>query len=311
VLAGRLTLDFLLVFLGYVAALYKPIKALSKLSTVITRGIAAGDRVTEVLDRDPDVRDRPDARVVTRVYGQIDFEQVTYSYGREPVLQDLTLRVEAGERLALVGPTGAGKSTLAALVPRLMDPTAGAVRLDGVDIRRLTLASLRAQVSLVLQDCLLLDGTLYDNVACGRPGATEAEVNRAIRLALVDEFAGRLPDGVDTLVGERGASLSGGQRQRVAIARAIVRDAPILVLDEPTSALDAASEELIVAALDRLPADRTTLVIAHRLSTVRRADHLAVLAGGTVVEYGAPDDLLRVDGPFARLAGAQGIRSTV
>jgi ATP-binding cassette, subfamily B, bacterial len=311
VLHGDLTLEFLLVFMGYVASLYKPIRALSKLSTVLTRGIAAADRVTEVLSSAPDVRDRPDARVVPRVHGRLDFEQVCYSYGREPVLRDLSLRVEAGERLALVGPTGAGKSTIAALVPRLMDPQRGVVRLDGTDLRRLTLASLRAQVSLVLQDCLLLDGTLFDNIACGRPGATQAQVRRAIRLALVDEFSDRLPDGLDTVVGERGASLSGGQRQRVAIARAIVRDAPILVLDEPTSALDAQSEELIVAALERLPADRTTIVIAHRLSTVRRADQVAVLADGRVVEHGSPADLISAGGRFADLAGAQGLRAPV
>ncbi len=304
VLHGQLNLSVLLVFLGYVATLYKPLKALAKLSTALSKGLAAADRVLDVLNREPEVRDRPDAVAAGPLVGRIDFENVTYSYGREPVLRDFTLTVQPGETLALVGPTGAGKSTVAALVSRLMDPQRGVVRLDGMDVSGLTLGSVRPQVSLVLQDCVLLHGSLRDNIECGRPGATDAEIRRAARLALVDEFADRLPDGLETLVGERGASLSGGQRQRVAIARAILRDAPILVLDEPTSALDALSEQLIVRALDQLPAGRTTLIIAHRLSTVRRADRVAVLEDGRIVEIGPPDQLLASHGRYADLAAA-------
>ena len=305
VLNGQLDVAVLLVFLGYVATLYKPLKALAKLSTALSKGIAASDRVLDVLDREPEVRDRPDAVAAGPLTGRIDFEAVTYSYGREPVLRDFNLSIDAGETLALVGPTGAGKSTVAALVSRLMDPQSGVVRVDGKDLRELTLTSLRSQVSLVLQDCVLLHGSLRDNIACGSPGATDSQIRRAARLALVDEFADRLPDRLETMVGERGASLSGGQRQRVAIARAILRDAPILVLDEPTSALDSLSEQMIVQALAQLPSGRTTLVIAHRLSTVRRADRVAVLEKGRIAEVGSPQQLLRANGLYADFAGAQ------
>ena len=305
VITGRLTVAVLLVFVGYVSSLYKPVKALSKLSIVLSRGMAAADRVLDVMAELPEVDDRPGAPALRRVSGQVELDGVTFSYGREAVLAGLDLQVAAGETVALVGPTGAGKSTIAALVPRLMDPQRGVVRLDGHDVRRMRLDSVRAQVSLVLQDCILLDGSLRDNIACGLRGATETQVGRAARLALVDEFASRLPDGLDTRVGERGAALSGGQRQRIAIARAILRDAPVLILDEPTSALDAASEETIVAALGQLPAGRTTIVIAHRLSTVRGADRVVVIEAGTVAEQGPPQDLLLRGGPFARLWLAQ------
>jgi len=306
VLSGDMDVAVLLVFLGYVSSLYKPVKALAKLSTTMSKGAAASERVLEILRLTPEVRNAPDAVPSPRLTGRVDFEDVTFSYGREPVITGLNLHIEPGETLALVGRTGAGKSTIAALVPRLMDPQQGRVCLDGVDVRGLELATVRAQVSLVLQDCVLLHGSLLDNIACGRPGAGEAAVRRAARLALVDEFAARLPVGLDTPVGERGVSLSGGQRQRVAIARAILRDTPILILDEPTSALDVESESLIAEALERLPSGRTTLIIAHRLSTVRRADRIAVLERGNLVEQGAPEYLLRSGGEFARLAAAAG-----
>ncbi len=306
VLAGHMSVAVLLVFLGYVSSLYKPLKALARLSTVTSKGTAAAERVRAILDLTPDVRTAPDAVPAGRLSGRIDFDNVTFSYGREPVIQDFTLHVAPGETVALVGKTGAGKSTIASLVPRLMDVQEGRVLLDGVDVRRLQLDTVRSQVSLVLQDCVLLHGSLLDNIACGRPGAPESAVRRAARLALVDEFAGRLPLGLDTPVGERGVSLSGGQRQRVAIARAILRDTPILILDEPTSALDVESESLISEALEQLPRGRTTLIIAHRLSTVRRADRIAVMEGGRLVEEGAPEALLRSGGHFARLTATDG-----
>lgn len=306
VLSGSMSVSVLLVFLGYVSSLYKPVKALAKLSTTTSKGAAAAERVMEIMRLTPEVGNAPDAVTAPRLAGRVDFEDVTFSYGREPVITGLNLHIEAGETLAMVGRTGAGKSTIAALVPRLMDPQEGRVCLDGIDVRGLELGTVRAQVSLVLQDCVLLHGSLLDNIACGSPGATEAAVRRAARLALVDEFASRLPLGLDTPVGERGVSLSGGQRQRVAIARAILRDTPILILDEPTSALDVESESLIAEALERLPRGRTTLIIAHRLSTVRRADRIAVLEAGQLVEQGAPEDLLRSGGHFARLAATQG-----
>jgi len=306
VLDGHMSVAVLLVFLGYVSSLYKPLKALAKLSTVTSKGTAAAERVLDILAMTPDVRNAPHAVAAGSLAGRIDFENVTFSYGRESVISGLDLHIDPGETLALVGRTGAGKSTIAALVPRLMDPQEGRVLLDGMDVRGLELETVRAQVSLVLQDCVLLHGSLLDNIACGRPDATEEAVRRAARLALVDEFADRLPLGLDTPVGERGVSLSGGQRQRVAIARAILRDTPILILDEPTSALDVESESLISQALEQLPSGRTTLIIAHRLSTVRRADRIAVLEGGRLIEEGAPEHLLRSGGHFARLTATQG-----
>ncbi len=305
VISGRLSLGVLLVFLSYLGSLYKPIKAIAKLSTVTTKGVAAAERVFEVLSTTPQIVERPGAPHLPRATGRVDFVGVRFAYGSSVVLDGIDLAVQPGERLAVVGPTGAGKSTLVSLVPRLADPQAGAVTIDGVDLRSASLASVRAQVSMVLQDSVLLRGTLRDNVAAGRPGASNAEIDRAVRLALVDEFASRLPDGLDTMVGERGATLSGGQRQRVAIARAILRDTPILILDEPTSALDAETEEHIAAAFANLPTDRTTFVIAHRLSTVRSADRIVVLEGGRIVEQGSHGELLALRGRYRRLADLQ------
>jgi ABC-type multidrug transport system fused ATPase/permease subunit len=276
------------------------------MSNVTSKGMAAAERIRDVLDTPAELADHPDA-VRRPVDGAVEFRSVSFSYGREPVLDGLSLRIEPGQNVALVGPTGAGKSTVAALIPRLMDVDEGAVLVDGIDVRRHGLESLRGQISTVLQDSALLDGTLADNIRCGAPGATDRSVRAAARLALVDEFAARLPDGLDTHIGERGANLSGGQRQRVAIARAILRDAPVVILDEPTSALDPLSEELLLAALDNLPTGRTRLVIAHRLSTVRSADRIFVLDGGRVVQAGTHDELVGVPGLYSRLVG----RSTV
>lgn len=304
VLEGRLSLGVLLVFLSYLGSLYKPIKSLSKLSQTISKGAAAAERITEVMTTPLDIVDRPGA-VPVPVRGDVELRSVSFSYGREPVLDDLSFRVEAGQTVALVGPSGAGKSTIAALIPRLLDVDGGQVLVDGVDVRDHPLASLRGRIALVAQDAVLLDGTLRENLVCGHPGASDRDVERAARLALVDEFAARLPDRLDTHIGERGANLSGGQRQRVSIARAILRDAPIVILDEPTSALDAASEELLVAALDNLPSDRTRLIVAHRLSTVRDADRILVVDGGRIVEAGTHDELMRVGGLYHRLASFQ------
>jgi ATP-binding cassette, subfamily B, bacterial len=301
VASGQMKLGVLLIFLTYVGSLYKPVKALSKLTTIFTKGMAAAERIDDVLTTEPAIHDQPGAITAPPFTGHIRFNDVTFSYGREPVLCDVSFDINAGETVALVGPTGAGKSTLASLVPRLIEPTTGQVLIDGRDIRGYSVASLRNQVSMVLQDTVLLRGTIRDNIACGKPGAAWSAVERAAKLALVDEFTDRLPDGLDTRVAERGVDLSGGQRQRIAIARAILRDAPILILDEPTSALDTESEELIVTALDNLPKSRTMLIIAHRLSTVRRADRIVVLDGGVIVEEGVHDALMRQGGLYSRL----------
>ena len=304
VLSGHLSLGVLLVFITYLGSLYKPVKQLTKLSQVVSKGAAALERIGEVMEAPIDIVDAPGA-VAIPIRGGVEFRNVSFSYGREPVLRDLSLTIEAGQNVALVGPTGAGKSTIAALIPRLADVNSGQVLVDGIDVRRHQLAALRGQVATVLQDTVLLDGTLRENIICGYPRARDRDVRRAARLALVDEFASRLPDGLDTHIGERGANLSGGQRQRVAIARAILRDASIIILDEPTSALDAGSEELLVAALANLPQGRTKIVIAHRLSTVRDADRIFVLEHGRIVEAGTHSQLASYGGLYAKLTRFQ------
>ena len=306
VMSGELSLGVMLVFLTYITSLYKPIRALSRLSYLLSRGAASGERINAVLAETPDVDDRPGAKDAARLTGEIRFREVVCGYREEPVLHGVDLTIRPGEVVAVVGSTGSGKSTLLSLVPRFLDVSAGSVEIDGRDVRDWQLRSLRRNISLVLQDTVLFRGTLWDNIAAGRPGATDDEIARAAREAHVDEFAGRLPDGLETAIGERGADLSGGQRQRIAIARAMLRDAPILLLDEPTSALDAESEQLVLLALGRLTADRTTMVVAHRLSTIRLADRIVVLEGGRIVESGSPRDLLAAAGRYAELSGLQG-----
>jgi ATP-binding cassette, subfamily B, bacterial len=291
---GVLTVGELLVFVSYVGSIYKPLKALAKLGRITSKGTVAAGRIMDVLSEAPQIADTPQARRALFLEGRIEFKNVSFSHGLQPVLHNIDLAIEPGETVALVGPTGSGKSTIASLIPRLIDPSEGVVALDGQDVRALTLKSVRSQVAMVLQDCTLLHGTLRDNIALGRPWASHGAIVEAARLALVDEFALRLPDGLDTLVGERGANLSGGQRQRVAIARAILRQAPILILDEPTSALDTESEQLIVEALSNLPTYRTTLVIAHRMSTIRRADR--------TVQDGTHEELTELEGRYRRLS---------
>jgi ATP-binding cassette subfamily B protein len=302
VLNGEMSLGLLLVFLAYLSQLYRPMRSLSKLAWVVSRGQASADRLEEVLGTDARVVERPDARPAPALTGAVRFEGVTFGYepGR-PVLQEISFEAHPGETVALAGATGAGKSTLVSLIPRFHDVWAGSVRLDGEDVRSYRLTSLRRQIALVLQDSILFHGSIYENIAYGAADASEQDVLAAARAAYVDEFVSELPDGYRTMVSERGTTLSGGQRQRIAIARALVRDAPIVILDEPTSGLDAVSERYVLKGLQRLVEGRTVFVIAHRLSTLRRADRIYVLEAGRIVEVGTHADLAQRHGPYGRM----------
>jgi ATP-binding cassette subfamily B protein/subfamily B ATP-binding cassette protein MsbA len=310
-LAGQISTADLLVFVLYVGYIYQPILQLASLSDQINNAIAAGARVIELLATEPDIVDSPLAISPPEAAATVRFERVVFGYDpARPILRGLDLDVHACETVALVGTTGAGKTTAINLIARFYDVQAGAVLVGGHDVRSVRLDWLRRQLALVAQDVFLFHGTVRDNVLFGRPDATEAELRRAARAAHAEEFILDLPDGYDTLVGERGVRLSGGQKQRLSIARAILKDAPILILDEPTSSVDAETEALIQDALGRLSAGRTTIVIAHRLSTVRSADRIAVLDRGKVVEYGDHATLEKLDRLYARLYRIQASAAT-
>lgn len=306
VLAGRLTAGELLVFSSYFRAMYSPLRQLAKISTITARGTASAERVLEILAEEPDLMELPTARPAPRFVGRVSFEHVTFGYDPErPVLHDICLEATPGSVTALVGATGSGKSSLVSLIPRFYDPAEGHIRIDGTDIRDLTLQSLRSQISLVLQEAVLFHGTVYDNIAYGRPDASREQIVAAAEAANATEFIDRLPSGYETVVGERGATLSGGQRQRIAIARALVRDAPILILDEPTVGLDMETEALVLQALRRLMEGRTTFVIAHHLSTVADATEIVVLRDGRIDDVGRHEDLLERNGWYAEMSRGQ------
>jgi subfamily B ATP-binding cassette protein MsbA len=302
VLGGSLTAGALLVFITYLARMYKPVKNLSKMTDTLSKAAISFERIREVLAIESRIKNRPSAIVAPRFVGRIELDGVEFGFSREQsVLHEVSLTIAAGEHVALVGATGSGKSTLMCLIPRLYDPRHGRVLIDGHDIRDFTLDSLRRQISFVLQDTLLFRATVAENIAYGRPDATDDQIIRAARLARADDFISRLPDGYHTLLGERGETLSGGQRQRIAIARALIRDSPILLLDEPSASLDAESEAAIFEGMTTLMAGRTSITIAHRLATVRSADEIFVLDDGRIVERGSHRALLAAGGVYARL----------
>jgi subfamily B ATP-binding cassette protein MsbA len=306
VIEGSMTTGELASFLAALLAAYKPMKNIANLNATLQQGLAAAQRVFTILDLRPQISDRDGARPFTRIRGDITFENVHFRYtAKGTALQGIDLDIAAGKTVALVGPSGAGKSTILNLIPRFYDAETGTVRIDGHDVRDVTLESLRAGIALVSQEISLFDDTIRANIAYGKPGAIEDEIVAAARDAGAHEFITGLPDGYDTHVGGRGTKLSGGQRQRIAIARAMVKDAPILLLDEATSALDTETERQVQAALARLKQGRTTVVIAHRLSTILDADTIFVMENGRVTESGTHSELLTRSGAYARLYALQ------
>jgi subfamily B ATP-binding cassette protein MsbA len=306
VLSGALSAGSLVVFILYLGKMYKPMQQLSKMTDAYSKAVVGYERIREILDTHNEIKDIPGARRAPKFKGGIAFEDVSFGY--EPdilVLKDVAFNIEPGQVAALVGPTGAGKSTIISLIPRFYDPTLGVVKVDGQDVRRFQQKSLRQQISFVLQETLLFHGPIWNNIAYGKPEATRSEILRAAEMANASEFIEKLPDGFNTILGERGVTLSGGQRQRIAIARALIRNTPILILDEPSSGLDAASEKLVFEALDRLMEGKTSIVIAHRLSTIRRANCIFVLQSGAIVERGNDDELMRAGGLYAELHDIQ------
>jgi len=303
---GQSTIGEVIAFILLLRQLYFPVNRISEMNTVLHNSLAAIERIFEVFDTAPEVTERPGARRLPRISGEISFEQVYFGYAPDRlILSGIDLRIRAGEIVALVGPSGAGKTTLVQLIPRFYDPTAGLVLADGIDLRAVKLRSLRSQIGIVAQDTILFSGSVRENILYGDPDASDSKLLTVARAAHVDEFVADLPDGYDTLLGERGTKLSGGQRQRLAIARAFLIDPRILILDEATSALDSESERLIQDALGRLMRDRTSVIIAHRLSTILHADRIVVLDDGSVVQVGPHAKLMEQEGLYRRLYETQ------
>jgi len=305
VVGGARTTGEFMAFMTAMFLMYQPFKSLTRTYTSVHQGLAGAERVFEILDESPGVKDRPEARPAPRFSRAIEFHDVSFAYGATPVLKGVNLVIRAGEMVALVGISGAGKSTLADLIPRFYDIGSGRITMDGIDIRDLTLESLRAQIGIVTQHTFLFNDTVRNNIAYGDPKRGMEDVVAAANAAHAHEFVTAMPKGYDAMVGELGMQLSGGQRQRLAIARALLKDAPILILDEATSSLDSESERLVQDALEKLMTTRTTLVIAHRLSTIRKADRIVVLVDGEIAEEGTHEELLSLKGAYSRLHNLQ------
>ena len=305
VLQQQMTLGTFLVFLGSILSLIRPFKRLSRLHSIIQQALAAADRIFEVLDTQPSVIEHARARLLPPFHREITYEDVSFHYDTQPVLRGISLTIACGETVAFVGPSGGGKTTLANLLPRFYDPHAGRVKIDGIDIKHVTLASLRSQIGLVTQETMLFNDTVRANIALGHPTATLDEIVTAAKAASAHRFIGRLPKGYDTVIGERGDLLSGGERQRLTIARALIKNPAILILDEATSQLDAESEHLIAEAIEQLCHSRTVLLIAHRLSTVRIAHRIVLVQEGRIVEQGRHDELLQKSPLYRRFCELQ------
>jgi subfamily B ATP-binding cassette protein MsbA len=306
VLRAEMTVGTMIAFYSFLGSLYLPLQRFSELGLIVSNALAAIERIFEYFDMPPQITERPNAKILPNVKGQIRFEDVSFSYGQQlPALSNIDFEIKPGEMVALVGASGSGKSTLVSLIPRFYDVVAGRVLIDGHDVREVTFKSLRRQIGIVLQDSILFSTTLSENLLYGRPKASQAELIAAVEAANAMEFIRTLPEGFATVIGERGLKLSGGQRQRIAIARAFLKDPRILILDEATSSLDSESEHLIQEALARLMRGRTTIVIAHRLSTVVDADKIVVMNNGRIVEMGRHQELLARGKHYAFLARRQ------
>jgi ATP-binding cassette, subfamily B, bacterial len=306
VMSGSLTAGSLVVFILYLGKMYKPMQEISKMTDTYSKAAVGYERLQEVLETELEVKDLPRAKRAPKFRGEIEFDHVSFSYRPDSqTLKDVSFKIATGEVSALVGPTGAGKTSIISLLARFYDPDKGVIKIDGTDIRRFQQKSLRQQMSFVLQDTVLFHAPVWQNIAYGKPGSTRAEIIKAAEMANAAEFIEKLPQGYDTIIGERGMTLSGGQRQRIAIARAVIRNTPILLLDEPTSGLDSASEKLVFEALDRLMEGRTVVVIAHRLSTIQRADVIFVVDNGEIIERGKHEELMKLSGVYAKLHDLQ------